>query len=100
MRERLPDEDGDLLHTGRFANHGRASLQVAALRAVQYTNGAGETKICNFDLSMGSQIRRGDLATYVAAHVHLEGPTSSNPAVSALAERVNESGTIEVYPSK
>lgn len=96
IRERLPDQNGRVLHVDRFASFGRARLAVRNIRSASVVvDGVKQT--IGFDLLMTGSATP-PLTDFGAAHAHLRGPTHRRPTARALAVAFNAHGHLERAP--
>ncbi len=93
LEERLPRRDGNALHVGRFASHGRARLAVRYIRSASRVVDGVEQPL-GFDLLMNGSADP-PLEAFGAAHANLGGPTHRPAAARALAEAFNQHGELE-----
>lgn len=87
VKERLPGEDGIVLHVEHYAPWGRLCVQVSTIR---------ETAD-RFDLLMTGHADP-PLEEFGDAHADLTGPTHSKTAAKRLARALNRHGTMEKVP--
>ena len=87
VKERLPDNDGDLLHKEKFEEYGRGCLSVEEIR------GTG------VDLVMTGEAEP-PLEEFADAHGELRGETYRKAVARELARVFNEQGCIERLPEK
>lgn len=92
VQERLPNQDGSVLHEGQFESYGRARLAVGTLREVN-----ADGVVDGFDLEM-TGVADPPLAEFGDAHADLIGPTNSHGAAKRLATAFNRLGQIEKWP--
>ena len=98
IHDRLPDQDGKVLHVGKFAGHGRARLLVGSFRSVSYPK-SGLPIPAEFDISITGEAEP-PLDAYGDAHGHVSGPTHHKKAASALATAFNVHGHLDRIPVK
>ena len=96
VEERLDGQDGEVLHVGRFAAHGRARLAVRHIRSAGRASGGTEERM-GFDLLM-TGTADPPLDAFDAAHAELQGPTRGRAAARALAVAFNRHGRLERAP--
>lgn len=94
LKERLPDESGDVLHVGNFASFRRASLDLGSLRPVSRLRD-NERLHCGFGIEMTPNECQPPLDDFSDAHASLDGPTWDNKCATALAAAFTELGEIE-----
>ena len=94
--ERLPDQDGNRLHLGRFASYGRARLAVGYIRSASRVVD-GVDQVIGFDLLMTGSAEP-PLEQFGTAHADLRGPTHRTAAARALALAFNQHGHLEKVP--
>ena len=95
IKERLPNADGRALHVGKFRHHGRARLQVGALRSAT-RDIDGVRQPVGADLVM-TGAADPPLEAFGAAHAELTGVTNKKDAL-ALANLVESDDMIEKMP--
>ncbi|MCY4619564.1 MAG: hypothetical protein OXD50_13610 [Chloroflexi bacterium] len=98
VQDRLPSQDGNVLHVGKFADRGRARLLVETIRSVSYLK-SGTLIPAEFDISITGEAEH-PLAAYGNAHGHVSGPTHREKAASALANAFNVHGYLDRIPIK
>ena len=97
IKERLPNADGGALHVGRFHDHGRARLQVGALRrATRDIDGVPRPVGANLVMT---GVADPPLEAFGTAHAELTGVTNKKDAL-ALANLVESDQMIEQMPAR
>lgn len=96
IQDRLPGQDGSVLHVEQFSDRGRIRLSAGAIRSVHYLSG-GLPVPAEFDLSV-TGVAEYPLKAYGNAHAHVSGPTHKDKAASALAKAFNDHGHMDRLP--
>ena len=97
VKERLPDEDGDVLHVGRFGSYGRVRVDVHLLKEFKFKReNDGVVRSFGLDLLMTGSADP-PLEAFGRAHAELRGITSKKMA-QALTALINQHGSIERMP--